>query len=90
MGDTVEIAECRPLSKNKCFKVTQVLKAAPRVSDVKEDEAIEKVIHREKTGADAEAKKQKEEEQAKKEAEAANETAEETTDTSDSSDTTES
>lgn len=45
-GDQVEFQECRPLSKNKCNKVTQVLKAAPRVSEMKEDAAAESVIHR--------------------------------------------
>ncbi len=58
-GDEVIITECRPLSKNKTFKVTEITKAAPRVSDVKEDKAVEGVIHREKTGADAEAKAKK-------------------------------
>ncbi|MBM3231035.1 mitochondrial small ribosomal subunit protein uS17m [Candidatus Peregrinibacteria bacterium] len=48
LGDEVVFQECRPLSKRKCFKVTEILKAAPRVSEVKEDEAVEKVIHREK------------------------------------------
>ena len=67
-GDLVTISECRPLSKNKCFKVTEILQAAPRVSDVKEDEAVEKAIHREKVGADAEAKEKKSQEEAKKEA----------------------
>lgn len=69
VGDEVEIAECRPLSKHKCFKVTEILKAAPRVSDVKEDKAVEEVLHREKKGADADAKAAKAEE-AKKKAEA--------------------
>lgn len=40
MGDTVEITECRPLSKRKCFTVTQVLKRAPRVSDLQEESAV--------------------------------------------------
>ena len=63
-GDKVLIEECKPMSKNKHFKVIEIIKAAPRVADIKEDAAVEEVIHREKTGADAEAK-------AKKEAEAA-------------------
>ena len=53
------IEECKPLSKNKHFKVIEIIKAAPRVSDMKEDADIEKVIHREKTGADADAKAKK-------------------------------
>lgn len=47
-GDEVEIQECRPLSKNKHFKVANVLKRVPRVSEMKEEAAIEKTIHREK------------------------------------------
>ena len=30
MGDMVTITECGPLSKRKCFKVTAIVKAAPR------------------------------------------------------------
>lgn len=33
-GDKVEITECRPLSKNKCFKVTKVLVSAHQVSEL--------------------------------------------------------
>ena len=33
-GDVVTITECRPLSKNKHFKVTEILIKAPRVDDV--------------------------------------------------------
>lgn len=51
-GDQVVITECKPMSKNKFFKVTEIIKAAPRVDELKDDEAIEKVIHREKHGAD--------------------------------------
>lgn len=36
-GDLVEITECRPLSKNKHFKVTKILQAAPRVSEIAEE-----------------------------------------------------
>jgi small subunit ribosomal protein S17 len=39
-GDKVEITECRPLSKNKYFKVTTILQAAPRVSEMKDDSAV--------------------------------------------------
>lgn len=60
VGDQVIITECRPMSKNKYFKVSEITKAAPRVSDMKEDKAVEEVIHREKTGADADAKAKKE------------------------------
>jgi small subunit ribosomal protein S17 len=48
IGDEVMISECRPLSKRKHFRITEILKKAPRVSDIKEEEDIEKVIHREK------------------------------------------
>lgn len=48
VGDTVLITECRPLSKRKCFRITEVLERVPRVSELKEEEAIEKSIHREK------------------------------------------
>ena len=37
VGDTVEITECRPLSKNKHFKITDVIKRAPRVSEFAEE-----------------------------------------------------
>lgn len=47
-GDTVVITECRPLSKNKCFRITEVVERVPRVSELKEEEAVEKTIHREK------------------------------------------
>lgn len=59
-GDKVVITECKPLSKNKFFKVTEIIKAAPRVDEIKEDAAIEQVIHRDKKGADADAKAKKE------------------------------
>lgn len=59
LGDEVLIQECRPLSKNKHFKVLEVLKAAPRVSDMKMETGVDSVIHREKKGAD-EIKKEKE------------------------------
>lgn len=47
-GDTVLIAECRPMSKRKYFRVSEVIKQVPRVSEVKEEEGLEKAIHREK------------------------------------------
>ncbi len=48
IGDEVVIQECRPLSKNKHFKVIEVIKRVPRVSEMVEEAAIEKTIHREK------------------------------------------
>ena len=47
-GDTVVITECRPLSKRKCFRITEVVARVPRVSEIKEEEVIGKMIHREK------------------------------------------
>ena len=46
MGDTVEITECRPLSKNKCFKVSQVIKRAARVSELAEESAVTETMQR--------------------------------------------
>ena len=47
-GDTVLIAECRPLSKNKHFRVSEILKQAPRVSEVQEEAGITDVTKKEK------------------------------------------
>ncbi|MDD4628193.1 MAG: 30S ribosomal protein S17 [Candidatus Peribacteraceae bacterium] len=52
-GDTVIITECRPISKNKYFRVTEVVERVPRVSDIKDEAGIDKLIHREKKGKDA-------------------------------------
>lgn len=40
VGDVVVITECRPLSKRKCFKVTEVLKRVPRVSEMAEEASL--------------------------------------------------
>lgn len=45
MGDEVVIAECRPISKNKCFKVTEIKKKAIQFADMKQED-IEKGIKR--------------------------------------------
>lgn len=37
VGDTVQITECRPISKRKHFKVTEVIKRVPRVSEMVEE-----------------------------------------------------
>ena len=47
-GDLVVITECRPLSKNKHFKVSEIVDQAPRVSDLKEEAGLEKAMHGEK------------------------------------------
>jgi small subunit ribosomal protein S17 len=52
-GDEVVITECRPISKRKHFKLTEVLKRAPRVSEMKEEATIDQAIHREKTAPQA-------------------------------------
>ncbi len=46
VGDSVVITECRPLSKRKCFKVTEVLKRAPRVSEMAEEKDLAGVMKR--------------------------------------------
>lgn len=38
VGDEVLITECRPRSKRKHFKLTEVLKRAPRVSEMVEND----------------------------------------------------
>ena|SRR3989338_4949935 len=55
LGDEVVITECRPLSKRKYFKVTEVLKRAPRVSELAEEGAIESVMRKRKTTEEKEA-----------------------------------
>ncbi len=52
VGDMVVITECRPLSKRKCFKVTEVLKRAPRVSEVGEEAALTGVMNKPKKTTD--------------------------------------
>lgn len=48
VGDTVEITECRPLSKRKHFRVTQIVKQAPRVSEMAEESALQEVVNAKK------------------------------------------
>ncbi len=43
-GDEVTISECRPLSKRKCFKVTEVIRKAP-VTDVMVTDELDTVQH---------------------------------------------
>lgn len=45
-GDQVTITECRPISKNKHFKVTEILVAAPRVDEISEEKDLEKALNR--------------------------------------------
>lgn len=54
VGDLVEITEGRPLSKLKRFTVTQVIKRAPRVSEIAEEAGVEGVMrHRRPSSAEA-------------------------------------
>ena len=48
VGDTVLITECRPLSKRKRFTVTEVIKRAPRVSEIAEEEVLTDVMKKRK------------------------------------------
>lgn len=49
VGDEVVIEECRPLSKRKHFKLKEVLKRAPRVSEMAVEAGVEKELHTEKS-----------------------------------------
>jgi len=53
VGDTVEITECRPLSKNKCFKVTNIKKKAIQVSSMKEDDVADAGVQGKRDHRDA-------------------------------------
>ncbi|MDD5469645.1 MAG: 30S ribosomal protein S17 [Candidatus Peribacteraceae bacterium] len=64
-GDIVIITECRPLSRNKRFKVTEITVHAPRVDDVVEEANVEKAIHREKHAPVIEKKEEKDSKEAK-------------------------
>jgi small subunit ribosomal protein S17 len=56
VGDEVVITECRPLSKRKCFKVTEILKKAIQLSDVRMEE-VEQGTKRDHRDALAERRK---------------------------------
>ncbi len=53
VGDEVVIAECRPLSKRKYFRVQEVTKRAPRVSELKEEKELTAVTNRESSDSSA-------------------------------------
>ncbi len=57
-GDEVVIAECRPMSARKCFKVTEIIKQAPRVAAMKTEE-VEMTTKRDHRDTLAEKKKPK-------------------------------
>ncbi|MBI5156119.1 30S ribosomal protein S17 [Candidatus Peregrinibacteria bacterium] len=40
VGDEVVITECRPLSKRKHFRITEITKKAPQVSEVAEEKGL--------------------------------------------------
>jgi small subunit ribosomal protein S17 len=48
VGDEVLITECRPLSKNKHFKLTEVLKRVPRVSEMAVESNVDAAVNRKK------------------------------------------
>ncbi|MBU0766551.1 mitochondrial small ribosomal subunit protein uS17m [Patescibacteria group bacterium] len=60
-GDTVIVSECRPLSKNKYFRVTEVLERVPRVGDVKDEEGVAEAVHGKQEEEVKEEKESKEE-----------------------------
>jgi small subunit ribosomal protein S17 len=60
-GDLITIAECKPLSKNKYFKVQEIVQKAPQVSEIAEEAALEKTVHREKHAPDEKASEEKKE-----------------------------
>jgi len=53
IGDLVVITECRPISKRKCFRVTEILKRAPRVSELKEEAELEATTNRKKPSSES-------------------------------------
>ena len=46
VGDEVLIQECRPLSKRKHFKIVEIVKRGPRVSEIGEEAGLEEAMHR--------------------------------------------
>ncbi len=62
VGDRVEIAACRPLSKTKAYTLVKVLEKSHGKVELKED--VTEVRHEEKVGADEIAKAAKAEEEA--------------------------
>ena len=50
LGDRVEIAECRPISKTKAYTLVKVLEKSHGQVELKE--GVTEVVHEEKVGAD--------------------------------------
>lgn len=46
IGDEVLIAECRPISKRKHFRIQEITKQAPRVSELQEESALAAVTQK--------------------------------------------
>lgn len=44
VGDEVVIQECRPLSKTKHFRLKEITKRVPRVSEMKEEASVAKAL----------------------------------------------
>ncbi len=63
VGDRVQIAMCRPMSKTKAYALVKVIEKARGTVELKED--VNKAYEAEKIGADEIAKRQKEAEMAK-------------------------
>jgi small subunit ribosomal protein S17 len=51
-GDLVLITECRPLSKRKHFRVTEIVQKAANVSELSEEKDLASTLHREKKTAE--------------------------------------
>lgn len=54
VGDEVMIGECRPLSKRKHFKLMEVTKRSPRVSEMTEEKGLDEVMNRTKNAPEIE------------------------------------
>lgn len=46
VGDQVLIGECKPISKNKYFKIIEIIKKTADVSELKEEEGLEQAMNR--------------------------------------------
>ena len=52
-GDLVRVVECRPLSKDKKFRLTKIIKKAERIEKDSIDSDVESVLKREKHAPEA-------------------------------------
>jgi small subunit ribosomal protein S17 len=53
VGDEVLIVECRPLSKRKRFKITEILKASAAVSEMGMEKGLDAVLNRKKDSSES-------------------------------------